>query len=325
MQRDIIEVPLVNTGSIRMDEFSPVIERISEGSYGVVFKATWNRFGVEVAIKRITVEDMDGIPSTCLREVSILKELSHVNIVRLYDAFFCERKMYLIFEFIDADLWYVLKWRMQDQKLPVPYIKHFGIQICEALAYCHSRRIIHRDIKCENILIRRDNVVKMADFGLARTASAPMRQYTNEVVTIWYRPPELLLGTEFYTSSIDVWSVGCVLAECYTGCPLVKCESAIEQLLKTFELFGTPTDETWPGVEKYPDYSKDFPSYPVKSFDQIVPGLCSSFKDLLQSMLTYIPRQRIFATNAIKHPFFAGAKNELPPISTIFFNKTATT
>ena len=156
----------------------------------------------------------------------------------------------MIFEYSDSDLKKVLEQRKLTDEQCIYYLR----QILSGLVAIHSNRIIHRDLKTQNILINENHNVKIADFGLARSFTVPFPELTHEVVTLWYRAPEILLGQKTYTPAIDIWSVGCIYAEMLTGRPLFDGASEIGQLIKIFKLMGTPNDSNWPGVESLKDY-----------------------------------------------------------------------
>ena len=192
------------------------MEKIGEGTYGVVYKAKDRVTGEIVALKKIRLEAEDeGIPSTAIREISLLKELQHPNIVRLYDVVHTERKLTLVFEFLDQDLKKYLD--VCDSGLGLPIMKSFLYQLLTGVAYCHHHRVLHRDLKPPNLLINREGQLKLADFGLARAFGIPVRSYTHEVVTLWYRAPDVLLGSRKYSTPVDIWSVGCIFAEMANG------------------------------------------------------------------------------------------------------------
>ena len=282
------------------------IEKIGEGTYGVVYKAKDKRTGQTIALKKIRLEQEDeGVPSTAIREIALLKELQHVNIVRLMDVLHNDKRLYLVFEYLDLDL----KKHMEkdasfcnDRNL----VKLLLYQMINGVAYCHSHRILHRDLKPQNLLIdHRNFALKLADFGLARAFGIPVRTYTHEVVTLWYRAPEILLGARHYSTPVDVWSIGCIFAEMVTGKPLFPGDSEIDQLFKIFRVLGTPNEESWPNVSQLPDYKDTFPHWPKRELQDIIPGLEQDGLDLLQSMLAYEPSKRISASQALEHPFFA--------------------
>ena len=133
-------------------------------------------------------------------------------------------------------------------------------QMIAGLNFCHARRILHRDLKPQNLLIDRSGALKLADFGLARAFGIPVRTYTHEVVTLWYRAPEILLGQQQYSTPVDMWSIGTIFAEMVMKCPLYPGDSEIDELFKIFRTLGTPNEELWPGVSKLPDYKPTFPN-----------------------------------------------------------------
>jgi len=174
--------------------------------YGVVYKAFDQSSKIYVAIKRIhSFHDGNGFPSTALREISILKELNHPNIVKLYDNFHENKSLYLVFECCDMDLKQLME-KSPHLRSNKKLIKYYLYQIMIGIAYCHQRRLLHRDLKPQNLLVdKRNNCVKVADFGLARTFDIPTKPYTHEVVSLWYRAPEILLGLQSYGISVDIW------------------------------------------------------------------------------------------------------------------------
>ena len=216
------------------------LEKIGEGTYGVVFKAKDKITHKIIALKRIRLEAEDeGIPPTAIREISLLKELHHPNIVRLYDVVHTERKLALVFEYLDQDLKKYLD--VCEGGIELPVAKSFLFQLVTGVAYCHHHRVLHRDLKPQNLLINREGELKLADFGLARAFGIPVRSYTHEVVTLWYRPPDVLLGSRKYSTPVDIWSVGCIFAEMINGSPLFTGTSEQNQLEKIYWQLGTPT------------------------------------------------------------------------------------
>lgn len=280
------------------------MEKIGEGTYGVVYKAKDRVTGEIIALKKIRLEAEDeGIPSTAIREISLLKELQHPNIVRLYDVVHTEQKLTLVFEFLDQDLKKYLD--VNDKGLELPILKSFLFQLLTGVAYCHHHRVLHRDLKPPNLLINREGQLKLADFGLARAFGIPVRSYTHEVVTLWYRAPDILMASRKYSTPVDIWSVGCIFAEMSNGRPLFSGTSEADQLDKIFRLLGTVKE--YPGLDELPEYSKDLmPQYPPprNGIGSLVPTLNKEGVDLLSQMLQYDPAQRITAQKALEHPFF---------------------
>ncbi|XP_031488218.1 cell division control protein 2 homolog [Nymphaea colorata] len=287
-----------------MEQYEKV-EKIGEGTYGVVYRARDRLTNTTIALKKIRLEQEDeGVPSTALREISLLKELQHGNVVRLQDVVHSEKRLYLVFEYLDLDLKKHMDSCPELAKNP-QLIKIFLYQMLRGIAYCHSRRILHRDLKPQNLLIDRStNALKLADFGLARAFGIPVRTYTHEVVTLWYRAPEILLGSHHYSTPVDVWSVGCIFAEMVNHRPLFPGDSEIDELFKIFRVLGTPTEETWPGVTSLPDYKSSFPKWAPKDMATLVPGLDPVGVDLLKKMLCLEPSKRITARSALEHEYF---------------------
>ncbi|KAG1758336.1 kinase-like domain-containing protein [Suillus occidentalis] len=277
-------------------------------TYGVVYKARDVTTNQIVALKKIRLEAEDeGVPSTAIREISLLKELKDDNIVRLLDIVHAEQKLYLVFEFLDVDLKrYMENANTSGTPISIGIVKRFTHQLNAGLLYCHSHRILHRDLKPQNLLIDKKNNLKLADFGLARAFGIPMRTYTHEVVTLWYRAPEVLLGSRHYSTAIDMWSVGCIFAEMVMrGSPLFPGDSEIDQIFKIFRILGTPSEETWPGVTQLPDYKDTFPRWSKQELKSVVPNLDDQGLDLLAHTLTFDTAKRISAKRALNHPYFA--------------------
>ncbi|XP_059876055.1 cyclin-dependent kinase 5 isoform X3 [Delphinus delphis] len=256
------------------------LEKIGEGTYGTVFKAKNRETHEIVALKRVRLDDDDeGVPSSALREICLLKELKHKNIVRLHDVLHSDKKLTLVFEFCDQDLKKYFDSCNGD--LDPEIVKSFLFQLLKGLGFCHSRNVLHRDLKPQNLLI-------------------------NRVVTLWYRPPDVLFGAKLYSTSIDMWSAGCIFAElANAGRPLFPGNDVDDQLKRIFRLLGTPTEEQWPAMTKLPDY-KPYPMYPATtSLVNVVPKLSATGRDLLQNLLKCNPVQRISAEEALQHPYFS--------------------
>ncbi|XP_049851822.1 cyclin-dependent kinase 5 homolog [Schistocerca gregaria] len=281
------------------------LEKLGEGTYGVVYRCKSKLTKQTVALKRIRLEfEEEGVPCTAIREISLLKELIHPNIVRLYDVIHEEKKLTLVFEYCDQDLKKYLD--EHGGVIPLQIIKYFLAQLLTGVTFCHERRVLHRDLKPQNLLINKSNLqLKLADFGLARAFGVPVRSYSHEVVTLWYRAPDVLLGSRKYSTAIDIWSAGCIFAEMATGRPLFPGSNQAEELTLIFRALGTPTEETWNGVSSLPDWQKyNFLNYPKGDLRITVPTLNKEGYDLLDQMLQYDPAKRITAAAALKHPFF---------------------
>lgn len=290
------------TGKVRYER----IEKLGEGTYGVVYKAKDLYKGETVAIKKIRLENEDeGMPSTAMREIAILKELNHPNIVHLKDVIYVpgEKKLSLIFEYLDYDM----KKFMKTLTAPLTgeQVRGFVRQLLEGIIHCHNRRIIHRDLKPQNLLIDpSSHALKIADFGLARAFSVPIRTLTHEIETLWYRAPEVLLGQKEYSLGVDIWAIGCIFAELHERKPLFMGDSEIDQIFKIFQFHGTPNEKVWPGVSQIPDFKPSFPKFrPVNPYD-VLKHMKPDAIDLLLKLIALDPAKRISAVEALKHPYF---------------------
>eukprot|EP01017_Pseudomicrothorax_dubius_P017512 TRINITY_DN1971_c0_g1_i1.p1 TRINITY_DN1971_c0_g1~~TRINITY_DN1971_c0_g1_i1.p1 ORF type:complete len:306 (+),score=53.43 TRINITY_DN1971_c0_g1_i1:145-1062(+) len=282
------------------------IDKIGKGTYGVVYKARDVVSDSFVALKKMILEiENEGVPSTAIREISLLREVVHKNVVELRDVVIDDRKFYLVFEYLDRDLKRFLEETPKDKLLEPSTIKSLLFQLLSGIAACHNRRIVHRDLKPQNLLIDKSGTLKIADFGLARAFAIPVRPYTQEVVTLWYRAPEILLGATEYSTPVDIWSCGCIFFELLAKTALFTGDCEIDQLYRIFRVLGTPTEQVWPGLTVMKNYSPNFPKWPpqlahvVSSFAVDALGF-----DLLQRMLKYDPCERITAKAALNHPFF---------------------
>jgi serine/threonine protein kinase len=278
---------------------------LGEGTYGVVYKAMDKKNNNEiVALKRIRLEVEDeGIPSTALREISLLRELSHPNIVELKDCVQEDGRLYLVFEFLDKDL---KKYMESVNGLLGPdLVKSYLYQCCLGLAYCHSKGVMHRDLKPQNLLVSKKGCLKLADFGLARAFCPPIRPLTHEVVTLWYRPPEILLGSKTYAPPMDIFAIGCIFVEMVTKRPLFPGDSEIDQLYKIFRQLGTPDETVWPGVTSLEDWNTAFPRWYKSPYSKtVLNNLDPEGLDLLEKFLAYDPKNRITAKDSLNHPYF---------------------
>ncbi|KAG1664359.1 Cyclin-dependent-like kinase 5 [Nymphon striatum] len=331
-----------HTQGIKITVDGQKLEHVKEytylGTYGTVFKAKNREKGEIVALKRVRLDDDDeGVPSSALREICLLKELKHKNIVRLYDVLHSEKKLTLVFEHCDQDL--KKYFDSLNGEIDPDIVKSFMYQLLQGLAFCHCHNVFHRDLKPQNLLINKNGELKLADFGLARAFGIPVRCYSAEVVTLWYRPPDVLFGAKLYTTSIDMWSAGCIFAElANAGRPLFPGSDVDDQLKRIFNfgtvvgdlnqknyeykifsftvffllrLLGTPTEDTWPGMTKLHEY-KAFPLYhSTMNFAQVVPKLNNKGRDLIQQLLVCNPSLRLSADEAMQHIYFADV---CPPI-----------
>lgn len=218
----------------------------------------------------------------------------------------------MIFEHCDQDL--KKYFDSLNGEIDPNVVQSFFYQLLKGLAFCHCHNILHRDLKPQNILINKNGVLKLADFGLARAFGVPVRFYSAEVVTLWYRPPDVLYGAKIYSTDIDIWSAGCIFAEmANAGQPLFPGSSVEDQLKRIFKLLGTPTEETWPGFTRLPEYKSLSVAFfhAANNFSQVVPKLNSKGKDLLHKFLVCFPLKRITAEDALAHSYFNNIQQDL--------------
>lgn len=280
---------------------------VGSGTYGKVFKGQHVYSGRLVALKKIRMEgEKDGFPVTAVREIKLLQSLRHDNIVALQEVMIEKDDCYMVFEYLSHDLTGLLNH--PSFTLDPAQRKHLAKQLFEGLDYLHVRGVLHRDIKAANILVSSNGVLKIADFGLARFYSKHHRNdYTNRVITIWYRSPELLLGETQYTAAVDVWSAACVMIEIFTRHAIFPGDGTeINQLDKIYNILGTPNKSDWPDLTKMewfellrPGYRK--PSVFAEKYKEKLP--VAAF-NLLASMFQYDPAKRPSAAEVLEHPYF---------------------
>lgn len=284
---------------------------IGTGAYGTVYKAKdLANNGQIVALKKVRIPlTEDGLPMSTLREISLLKQLEryeHPNIVRLLDVCHGRRLeheqqlvLWLVFEHVDMDMSTYLE-RCPSPGLGPDRIKDLMFQMLSGVDFLHCNRVIHRDLKPQNVLVTQEGKVKLADFGLARIYDSHLL-LTSVVVTLWYRSPEVLLHAN-YATPVDIWSCGCIFAELFRRKPLFSGQSESEQLREIFKVIGTPDVSEWPGGVSLPHSSvRKNSSIPIEN---VVPEICSLGKNLLQNMLVFHPGSRISASAALHHEYF---------------------
>jgi cyclin-dependent kinase 2 len=227
--------------------------------------------------------------------------MKHHSIVQLFDVIISGNSIYMVFEYLDMDL-----KKLLDRKkslLTPKLVKSYMQQLLEAIDYCHKNRILHRDLKPQNLLLDCAGHIKLADFGLARTFNIPLRAYTHEVVTLWYRAPEILLGAKLYSTGVDIWSLGCIFAEMMMLRTLFQGDSEIDQLYRIFRQFGTPDETVWKNIVHLPDYKATFPKWERQQLPQRFYNDNDAI-ELFKSMTNYDPDQRISARAALEHKYF---------------------
>ncbi|KAG2391848.1 hypothetical protein C9374_013333 [Naegleria lovaniensis] len=317
-----------------LDQRYETIGRIGEGAYGIVRVARELSSSHRVAVKSFKLKltrESEGIPFSICREINLLKELDHQNILKVKDIVLdkSDGSFYMVTPYCKLDLEKMLNYHKkqipldanQTRRLPPKLdrnvIKSMLYQMLCGLNYLHRAWVIHRDLKPANILIHDEGnergVIKVADFGLARIFKDPLRKLSDDgpVVTIWYRAPELLLGAKHYTPAVDIWSLGCIFNELVTTKPIFEGRESKEafqrdQLETIFKILGTPSEDDWPDMKDLEFYKlmTQIPYYPP-SLEQHTELASDSLEiDLLKRMLCYDPTKRITAAEALKHPLF---------------------
>ncbi|KAL2472824.1 Protein kinase superfamily protein [Forsythia ovata] len=300
----------------RADSFEK-LDKIGQGTYSNVYRARDLDQGKIVALKKVRFDNLEPESVRFMaREIHILRRLDHPNIIKL-EGLVTSRmscSLYLVFEYMEHDLAGLASH--PGLKFTEPQVKCYMQQLLRGLDHCHSRNVLHRDIKGSNLLIDNDGILKIADFGLASFFDPRQsRPLTSRVVTLWYRPPELLLGATYYGTAVDLWSTGCILAELYAGKPIMPGRTEVEQLHKIFKLCGSPSEEYWK-KSKLPHATIFKPQQPYKR------RVAEMFQDfpapalvLAETLLSIDPADRGSAASALKSEFFTTRPHPCDPSS----------
>jgi len=300
----IIMAPSIEEKLLRYEK----IDFLGEGQFATVYKARdkLSPTGRIVAVKKIKLgsraEVKDGINRTALREIKLLQELHHNNVIELVDVFGHKSNVSIVMDFMDTDLEIIIK--DPGIVLTPANIKSYTLQTLLGLEYLHNNWILHRDLKPNNLLVDSKGCLKLGDFGLARQFGSPTRIYTHMVVTRWYRAPELLFGAKNYGVGVDIWAVGCILAELLLRVPFLAGETDLDQLGKIFLCMGTPTEDTWPGVTQLPDYIQ-FKHSPGTPLADIFTAAGDDLLHLLEHLVKLCPLKRFDSTTALKSSYFS--------------------
>ena len=295
-----------------------LLEQLGHGTYGQVFSGKHVKTGKKFAIKKILYNVTQEFIFLHFREISILKSLKHASIIEISDVVVPSSLdsdcIYIVFPLYDSDLRMYVKTHFKDRKVPLGILKDLFVQIVSGISYCHKRKILHRDIKPPNVLVDWKSLkIKICDFGLAKSfihrtfSNEEGVALTHEIVTLWYRAPEVLLGCQYYDYKIDVWSLGVLLLEMLWGmCPF-NGRTEIETLMKIFNLVGTPNRENCPGCTEWEFWSEEYPIWkPEKALSRIKKRDLSSesseeFLELAESMLRINPKNRIDCEDVLRH------------------------
>ena len=277
-----------------------IIETVGDGTYGTVFKGINTKTNEYVAIKKMKKKYTDWDECLSLKEVQALLTLKHSNIVTLNELILQKNELNMIFEFIGQNLF---EYAKNMNEIPEYKIRNISFQILQGLAYMHKNNFFHRDMKPENILISGDQV-KLADFGLARDINSEP-PFTDYVATRWYRSPEVILNSKVYSSPIDIFALGAIIAELYTGVPLFPGKEASDQMNKICEVLGTPNQSDWnEGYDLANQIHFKFPQYRGKKLKNVINRASDNAINLLESMLCFNPSKRPSAVKCLQHPFF---------------------
>jgi len=290
-----------------------LIDVVGEGAYGTVCSAIHRPTGEKVAIKRITPFDHSMFCLRTLREIKLLRFFRHENIIAIRDMtkprdFDSFAEVYLIQELMETDMHRVIR----TQELSDDHCQYFIYQTLRALKCMHSANVLHRDLKPSNLLLNANCDLKVCDFGLARTAKFENEDGTGNagfmteyVATRWYRAPEIMLTFKEYTKAIDVWSVGCILAEMISGRPLFPGRDYHHQLTLILDVLGTPTMEDFYGIKsrRARDYIRSLPFKRKIQFREMFPKANPLALDLMDKLLAFNPTRRITVEDALAHPY----------------------
>lgn len=297
----------VNKTSWEVPERYRDLKQVGTGAYGTVCSALDSRTGAKVAIKKLYRPFQSEIfAKRAYRELRLLKHMKHENVIGLVDVFTADLSLdrfhdfYLVMPFMGTDLGKLMKL----QRLSEEKIQYLVYQMLKGLKYIHSAGIIHRDLKPGNLAINQDCELKILDFGLARQADSEMTGY---VVTRWYRAPEVILSWMHYTQTVDIWSVGCIMAEMLQGKPLLKGSDHLDQLTEIMKLTGTPSQEFISKLdsEDAKSYIKSLPKVEKKDLQKVFSSANPQAVAVMERMLLLDPERRVNAAEALALPYFS--------------------
>jgi len=300
--------------TFNIDRRYSINKSIGHGAYGIVVSAMDNATGKNVAIKKISKIFKNLIESKrTIREIKLLKEMMHENVLGIVDMMLDRNKVedvYVVSELMDTDLHQIIA---SGQSLSPDHIQYFVYQVLRGLLYIHSAGVLHRDLKPANLLVNGNCDLKIADFGLARAvgyldegkSSYQTKFMTEYVATRWYRAPEILLSWNRYGYGIDIWAVGCILAELCTRKPLFPGNDYLDQVRKILMVDGTPShsDSEYIANERAKNWIRSLPSKPKQDFSKLFRGTGADAIDLLEKMLVFNPEKRISVHDCLRHDF----------------------
>ncbi|XP_073188168.1 serine/threonine-protein kinase MAK isoform X3 [Lepidochelys kempii] len=287
------------------------MKQLGDGTYGSVLMGKSNESGELVAIKRMKRKFYSWDECMNLREVKSLKKLNHANVIKLKEVIRENDHLYFVFEYMKENLYQLMKDR--NKLFPESVIRNIMYQILQGLAFIHKHGFFHRDMKPENLLCMGPELVKIADFGLARELRS-QPPYTDYVSTRWYRAPEVLLRSSIYSSPIDIWAVGSIMAELYTLRPLFPGTSEVDEIFKICQVLGTPKKSDWPeGYQLASAMNFRFPQCIPMHLKTLIPNASSEAIQLMTDMLNWDPKKRPTASQALKYPYFQVGQVLGPP------------
>lgn len=287
-----------------------IIKAVGDGTYGSVLQAINKATNEMVAIKKMKKKVLNWRECVDNPEITSLVKLNHPNIVKLYEVIKEQDELYFVFEYLDKNVYQMTKDRKKF--LPEAHIRNVMFQILQGLAHMHKNGYFHRDLKPENLLVAQEDIIKLADFGLARLIrSRP--PYTDYVSTRWYRAPEVLLRSTSYNAPIDIWALGAIMAELYTFRPLFPGASEPDEIYKICSILGSPTAQSWPeGMKLAAAMKFSFPKFSPTPLSTIVPNASKEGLQLMLDMMAYDPMKRPTAAQALQHPYFQVGQS-VPP------------
>lgn len=278
-----------------------IIKEVGDGTFGSVWRAISKQTSEVVAIKKMKKKYYSWEECVNLREVKSLRKMNHPNIVKLKEVIRESDILYFVFEYMECNLYQLMKDR--EKLFSEGEIRNWCFQVFQGLAYMHQRGYFHRDLKPENLLVTKD-VIKIADFGLAREINS-QPPYTEYVSTRWYRAPEVLLQSCIYSSKVDMWAMGAIMAELFSLRPLFPGASEADEIYKICGVIGNPTTESWAdGLKLARDINYQFPQLAGVNLSALIPSASDHAISLIQSLCSWDPCKRPTALEALQHPFF---------------------